>query len=60
MKIGGSLYSDAMGAQGTYVGTYIGMIDHNATIIARGLGGVAPKGGFQGKLEHRSEHGDKE
>ena len=60
VKIGGSLYSDAMGAQGTYVGTYIGMIDHNATIIARGLGGVAPKGGFQGKLEHRSEHGDKE
>jgi manganese/zinc/iron transport system substrate-binding protein len=32
--IGGELVLDAMGAPGTYEGTYIGMIDHNATVIA--------------------------
>jgi manganese/zinc/iron transport system substrate-binding protein len=50
VKIGGRLFSDAMGAPGTYEGTYIGMIDHNATIIARALGGQAPPRGMQGKL----------
>jgi manganese/zinc/iron transport system substrate-binding protein len=50
IKIGGELYSDAMGAPGTYEGTYVGMIDHNATTITRALGGDAPAGGFQGKL----------
>jgi len=48
--IGGTLFSDAMGAAGTYEGTYIGMIDHNATTIARALGGDAPERGMQGKL----------
>ena len=48
--IGGTLFSDAMGEPGTYEGTYIGMIDHNATLITRALGGDAPEGGFQGKL----------
>ena len=48
--IGGELYSDAMGPPGTYEGTYIGMIDHNATIIARALGGKAPERGLHGKL----------
>lgn len=48
--IGGELYSDAMGAAGTYEGTYLGMIDHNITTIARALGGTAPEKGFQGKL----------
>ena len=48
--IGGELYSDAMGAGGTYEGTYIGMIDHNVTTIARALGGDAPERGFQGRL----------
>ena len=48
--IGGSLFSDAMGAPGSYEGTYIGMIDHNITTITRALGGVAPKAGMQGKL----------
>jgi manganese/zinc/iron transport system substrate-binding protein len=43
--IGGELYSDAMGALGTYEGTYLGMIDHNVTTIARALGGQAPQGG---------------
>lgn len=50
VQIGGELFSDAMGADGTYEGTYIGMIDHNATLIARALGGKAPEKGFQGKL----------
>lgn len=44
------LYSDAMGKAGTYEGTYIGMLDHNLTVVARGLGGEAPVDGFQGKL----------
>lgn len=50
VTIGGELFSDAMGASGTYEGTYIGMIDHNVTTIARALGGEAPSDGFQGKL----------
>jgi len=48
--IGGSLFSDAMGAPGTYEGSYVGMIDHNATTIARALGGTAPVDGMQGRL----------
>jgi manganese/zinc/iron transport system substrate-binding protein len=47
---GGTLFSDAMGAEGTYEGTYIGMLDHNATVVARALGGDAPERGFQGQL----------
>jgi manganese/zinc/iron transport system substrate-binding protein len=50
VRIGGELFSDAMGASGTYEGTYIGMIDHNVTTIARALGGDAPAAGMQGKL----------
>src|SRR5690606_31355136 len=50
VRQGGTLYSDAMGPAGTYTGTYIGMIDHNATTIARALGGEAPAGGLNGKL----------
>ncbi len=48
--IGGELFSDAMGEPGTYEGTYIGMIDHNATTIATALGGQAPASGMQGML----------
>jgi manganese/zinc/iron transport system substrate-binding protein len=48
--IGGSLFSDAMGKPGTYEGTYMGMIDHNATTVTRALGGQAPTGGMQNKL----------
>ncbi len=55
VRIGGSLFSDAMGAPGTYEGTYIGMIDHNVTTIARALGGVAPEPGLNGRL---GGHGD--
>ncbi|MDX2080125.1 MAG: zinc ABC transporter substrate-binding protein [Terrimicrobiaceae bacterium] len=50
MKMGGELFSDAMGPAGTYEGTYMGMIDHNATTIARALGGEAPPGGLHGRL----------
>ena len=50
VRIGAELYSDAMGAPGTYEGTYIGMMDHNATQIARALGGEAPELGWQEKL----------
>lgn len=50
VAIGGSLFSDAMGAEGTYEGTYIGMIDHNVTTIARALGGSVPEGGMNGRL----------
>jgi manganese/zinc/iron transport system substrate-binding protein len=48
--IGGELFSDAMGEEGTYEGTYVGMIDHNATIIAAALGGEVPDRGMQGLL----------
>jgi len=47
--IGGELFSDAMGAPGTYEGTYIGMIDHNVTTIANALGGEAE--GFRQSLD---------
>jgi manganese/zinc/iron transport system substrate-binding protein len=50
VAIGGTLYSDAMGPDGTYEGTYIGMIDHNVTTIARALGGEAPERGMHGTL----------
>jgi manganese/zinc/iron transport system substrate-binding protein len=50
--IGGELFSDAMGNAGTYEGTYIGMIDHNVTTVARALGGEAPDKGMSGKLSH--------
>lgn len=48
--IGGELYSDAMGADDTYEGTYVGMLDHNFTVIAGALGADAPAGGMDGKL----------
>lgn len=48
--IGGELYSDAMGASGSYEGTYLGMIDHNITTVTRALGGTAPEKGLNGKL----------
>jgi manganese/zinc/iron transport system substrate-binding protein len=53
VEIGGELYSDAMGPEDTYEGTYIGMLDHNVTTVAQALGGEAPvhgMRGFQGRL----------
>ena len=52
VKIGGELFSDAMGKPGSYEGTYIGMIDHNVTTIARALGGEAPEKGLNKKLSN--------
>lgn len=50
VSVGGQLFSDAMGQNGTYEGTYLGMIDHNVTTIARALGGKAPERGMLGQL----------
>lgn len=48
--IGGELFSDAMGAEGTYEATYLGMLDHNFSTIAGALGADVPTGGMDGKL----------
>jgi manganese/zinc/iron transport system substrate-binding protein len=37
VSIGGSLYSDAMGTEGTPEGTYIGMVKHNVDTIVTAL-----------------------
>jgi len=50
VAVGGELFSDAMGAPGTYEGTYVGMLDHNFTVVARGLGADVPARGMDGKL----------
>lgn len=52
ITIGGELFSDAMGPSGTYEGTYIGMLDHNITLVTRALGGTAPASGMQEKLRN--------
>ena len=39
VKIGGQLYSDAMGDAGTLEGTYLGMVRANVTLITRALSG---------------------
>ncbi len=54
--IGGKLFSDAMGRPGTYEGTYIGMLDHNVTVIAKALGGYAPARGMNEKLSTVGGH----
>lgn len=50
VSVGGELFSDAMGHDGTYEGTYLGMLDHNVTVIAGALGGEVPGRGMDGKL----------
>lgn len=50
VRVGGELFSDAMGHAGTYEGTYVGMIDHNVTVITSALGGDVPGQGMDGKL----------
>ena len=37
IEIGGSLFSDALGAEGTAEGTYLGMVKHNVTTIVENL-----------------------
>lgn len=49
--VGGELFSDALGAPGSYEGTLIGMLDHNVTTISRALGGQTPPRGLNGKLK---------
>jgi manganese/zinc/iron transport system substrate-binding protein len=39
VRLGGHLYSDAMGAADTYEGTYIGMMVHNVSTITKALNG---------------------
>lgn len=39
VKIGGTLFSDAMGAAGTPEGAYVGMVQHNVRTIVESLGG---------------------
>ena len=41
IAIGGSLFSDAMGEDGTPEGTYLGMFRHNVQTIVTALGGNA-------------------
>ena len=50
LRVAGTLFSDGMGPSGSYTGSYMGMIDHNATIITNALGGDAPKAGMLGLL----------
>ncbi|MBI5575913.1 MAG: zinc ABC transporter substrate-binding protein [Deltaproteobacteria bacterium] len=52
LRIGGSLYSDALGDPGTKEGTYIGMVRHNVDTIVSALGGT-PAGGTGASLEVR-------
>jgi manganese/zinc/iron transport system substrate-binding protein len=37
VSIGGELFSDAMGDEGTVEGTYIGMVRHNVDTIVKAL-----------------------
>lgn len=46
LKIGGSLYSDAMGSSDSPAGTYIGMMEYNVSTIVKALGGQVPRTGF--------------
>jgi manganese/zinc/iron transport system substrate-binding protein len=49
LVIGGELFSDAMGPDGTDQGTYVGMLRHNAEVIAGALGGSAAAGAQRGQ-----------
>ena len=55
VRIGGTLFSDAMGPHDQYTGTYLGMFDHNVTTIVRALGGSVPARGLDGQLAERTE-----
>ena len=51
VRIGGELFSDAMGSDGSYEGPSLGMIAHNVTTLAAAMGGTVPARGRLGKLE---------
>jgi manganese/zinc/iron transport system substrate-binding protein len=55
VKIGGSLFSDAMGDPGTPEGTYDGMVRHNIDTIVGALAGPGPPG--QSALPKESGNG---
>lgn len=42
VKLGGELFSDALGPSSTPAATYIGMVRHNVTLIVQALGGQVP------------------
>lgn len=42
VELGGGLYADALGAQGTREGSYVGMVVHNVSAIVVALGGEPP------------------
>jgi manganese/zinc/iron transport system substrate-binding protein len=44
VQIGGELFSDAMGEDGTPEGTYIGMVEHNIDTITSALLGETDSG----------------
>lgn len=47
VTVGGEIFSDAMGAEGSWEGTYLGMQDHNVCTIVKALGGQVADGGFR-------------
>ncbi|WP_437186446.1 metal ABC transporter solute-binding protein, Zn/Mn family [Planctomicrobium sp. SH668] len=51
VREGGVLYSDSTGSPGTYEASYIGMFDHNVTVISHALGGKVELKGLNGKLQ---------
>lgn len=56
-----AIFSDSTGPAGSFEGTYLGMLDHNVTVIARALGatGVDVHGTF-GQLTVGHDHGHAE
>jgi manganese/zinc/iron transport system substrate-binding protein len=42
VRVGGELFSDALGRKGTAAGTYVGMVLHNVEAVTRALGGTIP------------------
>ena len=58
VALGGVLYSDATGPQGSPAGSLIGMLASNAETIARGLGGEPPAGGFAAWTARTPSAGD--
>ena len=40
LVVGGELFSDSTGPEGTHEGTYIGMMEHNARTVVSALGGI--------------------
>ena len=53
--IGGTLYSDSMGAPGTWEGTYEGMIEPNVNLMSAALGGSVPEAGCRGAKSGANE-----